>query len=87
MEEKNTPQERNMDRRLLERNLRKGIITQADINTFEQGLKDASNNMEVFSIDSEEEEEAEPAKANASRLETPAQPASVISFSDTQGGA
>ncbi len=90
MEEKTTPVERNMDRRLVERNLRKGIISHADIEAYEGTLKDVSDNLEVVSIDADDEQDAQAAQINgagtATQQSAAEQSAIVTNIASSQGG-
>jgi hypothetical protein len=44
-----------VDKRILERNFKKGTVTRKDYEKYLKDLPDASDNMEVVSIDDEEE--------------------------------
>ena len=92
MEEKTAVEERSMDRRLVDRNLQKGIISQADIDMYESSLKDVSDNLEVVTIDAEHkdaEATSDGVQAAVSPTENATASASgtINSFSSTQGGA
>lgn len=90
MDEKKAVEERNMDRRLVDRNLEKGIISQADIEAYDGSLEDVSDNLEVVKIDAEGEETKQ-APSDDQTAAAPAEnnsgSASVTSISSTQGGA
>ena len=54
-----------MDKRIVDRNIQRGLVSQDDYRSHIQALPDASENMEYVSIDSKEEEEAAKTDAGA----------------------
>jgi hypothetical protein len=57
-----TKQTRLFDKRVVERNLDKGLITQEDIAEYMQSLPDMESNSELLLLDADETEEAEEAE-------------------------